>query len=74
MFRQNGPKRAEIVSKTAEEAATKEQLLSLPGITSAEANRVIAGRPYSDPSELVKRRIMSKVEYDKIADRVTAGK
>jgi len=55
-------------------AATKEQLLSLPGITSAEANRVIAGRPYSDPSELVKRRIMSKVEYDKIADRVTAGK
>jgi len=55
-------------------AATKEQLRSLPGITSAEANRVIAGRPYSDPSELVKRRIMSKVEYDKIADRVTAGK
>ena len=55
-------------------AATKEQLLSLPGITSAEANRVIAGRPYSDPGELVKRRIMSKVEYDKIADRVTAGK
>jgi predicted DNA-binding helix-hairpin-helix protein len=54
--------------------ATKEQLLSLPGMTSAEANRVIAGRPYQDPSEVVKRRIISKVEYDKIADRVTAGK
>jgi competence protein ComEA len=54
--------------------ATKEQLLSLPGMTSAEATRVIAGRPYQDPSEVVKRRIISKVEYDKIADRVTAGK
>jgi competence protein ComEA len=26
--------------------ATKEQLLSLPGVTAAEAERVIAGRPY----------------------------
>lgn len=53
-------------------SATKEQLLSLPGVTSAEASRVIAGRPYADPGELVKRRILPKAEYDKIADRVTA--
>jgi DNA uptake protein ComE-like DNA-binding protein len=53
-------------------SATKEQLLSLPGVTSAEADRVIAGRPYADPGELVKRRILPKAEYDKIADRVTA--
>ncbi|MGB9362778.1 MAG: hypothetical protein WCA99_14315, partial [Candidatus Sulfotelmatobacter sp.] len=26
-------------------SATKEQLLSLPGVTTAEANRMIAGRP-----------------------------
>jgi DNA uptake protein ComE-like DNA-binding protein len=52
--------------------ATKEQLLSLPGVTGAEANRVIAGRPYRDPAEVVTRRIMPKTEYDKIADRVTA--
>ena len=52
--------------------ATKEQLLSLPGVSGAEADRVIAGRPYNEPGELVTRRIMPKTEYDKIADRVTA--
>jgi len=54
--------------------ATKEQLLSLPGVTEAEANRVIAGRPYSEPGDVVTRHIMPKTEYDKIADRVTAKK
>jgi DNA uptake protein ComE-like DNA-binding protein len=52
--------------------ATKDQLLSLPGITGSEANRVIAGRPYAEPGEVVTRHIMPKAEYDKIADRVTA--
>ena len=55
-------------------AASKEQLISLPGMTSAEADAVIAGRPYDSPSELVTRHILSKTEYDKIADRVTAKK
>jgi len=54
--------------------ATKEQLLSLPGMTEAEADRVIAGRPYNDPNDLVKRHILPKAEYDKIADQVTARK
>lgn len=53
-------------------SATKEQLVTLPGMTSAEAGRVIAGRPYEKPEDMVKRRIMSKIEYDKIAERVTA--
>ncbi len=52
--------------------ATKEELLTLPGVTSAEADRVIARRPYTEPGELVTRRIMPKTKYDKIADRVTA--
>ena len=52
--------------------ATKEQLSSLPGVTEAEADRIIAGRPYSTSSEVVTRGIMSRTEYDKIADRVTA--
>ncbi len=54
--------------------ATKDQLLSLPGVTAAEADGVIARRPYNEPGELVTRRIMPKTEYDKIADRVTAKK
>jgi DNA uptake protein ComE-like DNA-binding protein len=54
--------------------ATREQLISLPGVTGAEANREIAGRPYNDPSELVTRHILPQSTYDKIADRLTAKK
>ena len=54
--------------------ATKEDLLKLPGITPAQADRVIAGRPYDDPKDLVTRRILPKTEYDKISDRLTAKK
>jgi DNA uptake protein ComE-like DNA-binding protein len=52
--------------------ATKEQLMVLPGMTTAEADKVIAGRPYENAGELVMRGILPKNEYDKIADRVTA--
>jgi competence protein ComEA len=52
--------------------ATKEELLSLPGVTAAEANRLVAGRPYRQPGEVVTRHIMPKAEYDRIANRVTA--
>lgn len=55
-------------------SATKEQLLSLPGVTAAEADGVIAGRPYNEPGEVVTRHILSKTEYDKIADQVAARK
>ncbi len=54
--------------------ASREQLRSLPGMTDAEADRVIAGRPYDDPSDLLTRHLMSKAEYDKIAAQVTAKK
>lgn len=54
--------------------ATREQLVSLPGMTAGEADRVIAGRPYNEPGELVTRHIMSKAEFDKIADQVNAKK
>jgi competence protein ComEA len=53
-------------------AASKEQLMSLPGMTSEGADRVIAGRPYREPGDLLTRHIVSSVEYNKIADRVSA--
>ena len=55
-------------------SATKDQLVSLPGVTEAEAGRIIAARPYDDPGDLVTRRVMSKTEYDKISDRIVAKK
>jgi hypothetical protein len=53
-------------------SATKDQLMSLPGLTAAEADRVIAGRPYTAPGDVLSRHILSKAEYDRISDRVTA--
>ena len=34
-------------------SATKDQLVTLPGVTEAEADRIIAARPYDDPGDLV---------------------
>ncbi|MBV8819658.1 MAG: helix-hairpin-helix domain-containing protein [Acidobacteriaceae bacterium] len=52
--------------------APKEQLLTLPGITAAQADAIIAGRPYDNAGQLMHRRILPKKEYDRIADRIIA--
>ena len=53
-------------------AASKDQLMSLPGVREQLADRIIAGRPYDDKSELVSRRILPQDEYRNIQDRITA--
>ena len=55
-------------------SATKEQLESLPEISAAEADQIIAARPYNEPHDLVTRRVLSNAQYTRIADRVTAKK
>jgi DNA uptake protein ComE-like DNA-binding protein len=55
-------------------AATRDQLMSLPGMTTGQADRVIEARPYNDPHDLVARHILPQAEYDRIADKVTVGK
>lgn len=52
--------------------AAKDQLQDLPGINSAQADQIIAGRPYDDPHQLVTRRIVTETEYGKISDKVVA--
>ena len=53
--------------------ASREDMLTLPGITDHEADRIIAGRPFDDAHDLVNRHIVSQAEYDKISNRVIAG-
>lgn len=53
-------------------AASKDQLMSLPGVRAQLAERIIAGRPYDDKSELVSRRIVPQEEYRNIQDRISA--
>jgi len=54
--------------------ASREDLLSLPGVTEREADKVVAGRPYDDPHELVTRGALPESKYDRIADRLKATK
>ncbi|HEY6767683.1 MAG TPA: helix-hairpin-helix domain-containing protein [Candidatus Sulfotelmatobacter sp.] len=53
--------------------ASKEDLLTLPGITSPEADRIIAERPYASTHQLVTRRVLSEAEFEKIRDRIIAS-
>jgi DNA uptake protein ComE-like DNA-binding protein len=54
--------------------ASKAQLMSLPGMDDASADRVIAGRPYSSEHELLEKHAVSRDEYNKIADSITVKK
>ena len=51
-------------------AASKDQLTGLPGISGDDADRIIAARPYSSKHDLLDRRIVSGQEYRKIADSI----
>lgn len=53
--------------------ASREDLLTLPGITERDADRIIADRPFENADDLVKRRVVSQAEYDRIRERVIAG-
>jgi competence protein ComEA len=54
--------------------ATKEQLMTLPGIDDATADKIIAARPFAMRSELVKKSIVTKAEYAKIRSKISAKK
>jgi DNA uptake protein ComE-like DNA-binding protein len=52
--------------------ATADQLKALPGLTPADSEKIIHGRPYNDKHQLVSKKVLSEAAYEKIKDHVVA--
>lgn len=53
-------------------SASKEELMTLPGIGDATAQKIIEGRPYKSKAQLKSKTIVPDATYDKISDRIIA--
>jgi len=53
--------------------ASKDDLVSLPGMDEAKADRIIAERPYANPRQLVTRHVLTEDEYNAIRDHVVVS-
>lgn len=53
--------------------ASKDDLASLPGIDSRQADRIIAERPYANAHQLVSRHVLTEEEYAQVQDRVVVN-
>ena len=53
-------------------SASTAQLEALPGISPARAHKIVAGRPYSTPNDLVAKNVLTQEQFDRISGKVQA--
>ena len=52
---------------------TRKQLMNIPGIGEAEADKIIAGRPYKETAQLRKKEIIPMALFYQIVNKVTVN-
>jgi competence protein ComEA len=52
-------------------SASVSDLKKLPGVGDSAAKKIVAGRPFTNTSELVDKKILSAAAYDKVKGLVT---
>lgn len=66
-------KNAAMASKKIDvNSATREELMTLPGVDGDTADKIIAGRPYKNMTQLKSKKVLTAAEYKKLRTKVTA--
>ena len=52
--------------------ASKNELMKLPGIGDALADKIVANRPYHSKSDLTNKKVLTQKEYSAIANHIVA--
>jgi competence protein ComEA len=53
-------------------SASKQELMTLPGIGDAYSQKIIDNRPYRAKNELIQKKLIPQATYDKISGQIIA--